>query len=182
MFPGASEAEANFNFTPGFILRTEYVSGIAGCHSRSLDATHFAFVLKSCSAQATPPRSQPTFHLCSATPVATPPHQYTCFHRSSQASCSFTPLPLGLSFHTDSPPLVSVPLPWYTLCHLDRYSLTSPPAKPTWVWVCTTIIWSNVCQPNTHHEMLISPGWEPKRFTIVIEGLVAPSSPTSLSF
>lgn len=40
MSPGASEAEASFNFTPGFIFRTECVTVVTGCHSLSTDVTN----------------------------------------------------------------------------------------------------------------------------------------------
>lgn len=48
------EAEINFNFLSAFVLRTEYVSGITGCHSLSLDVTNLVFVSQLCCAQATP--------------------------------------------------------------------------------------------------------------------------------
>lgn len=48
------EAKINFNVLPSYILRTEYVSGITGCHFLSLDVTNLVFVSQSCFAQATP--------------------------------------------------------------------------------------------------------------------------------
>lgn len=41
--PRASEAEASFNFTPGFIFRTEHVTVVTCCHSLSTDVINVMF-------------------------------------------------------------------------------------------------------------------------------------------
>lgn len=41
--PGASEAQASFNFTPGFIFRTECVTVVTCYHSLSPDVTNVMF-------------------------------------------------------------------------------------------------------------------------------------------
>lgn len=88
VFPGASEAEANFNFTPGFILRTEYVSRVAVILSHLMP-----IILHLCCCPLSQPTHLPPLH---SHTLATPPHHYTCFHLSRQASCTFTPFPLSL--------------------------------------------------------------------------------------
>lgn len=41
--PRASEVEASFNFTPGFIFRTEHVTVVTCCHSLSTDVINVMF-------------------------------------------------------------------------------------------------------------------------------------------